>query len=274
MSRGALLAYHGLKAALEDSGWSSYSDAGLFMGVGASGGDLEQLESMLGKSLQNGSLSMQKFGDAGLRACNPLFAFQLMNNFSMCHGAILCGLQGPNGAFFSRGAGTAMALDEAIAILNDPVEPCSRALAGGSDSALHPVTASELRRHSFGASPSEGAALLALSTRREPASLASIRTLTFSEALPTTYELQELGAESCAFFAQEGLAGGEKVRSRLSPHTKLVHLEDAFGNALAATAALTWCAALDLVAQTNKPALACSLEVDGEPSFALLEPVE
>ena len=67
-----------------------------------------------------GELRGRGFSSAGSArgarsACNPLFAFQLMNNFTLCHGAIRGGLGGPNGAFFSRGAGTVRALAEAVA---------------------------------------------------------------------------------------------------------------------------------------------------------------
>ena len=106
---------------------------------------------------------------AGLTAANPLFAFQLMNNFTLCHGAILGGLHGPNSAFFSRGAGTVTALREAAFAVAGDEAPI--ALAGGSDSALHPVTRAELGRGGWIASdlaPAEGAALLALGATAAP----------------------------------------------------------------------------------------------------------
>ena len=40
-----------------------------------------------------------------------------MNNFTLCHSAILQGPAGPNSAFFSRGGGTLLAISEAMAAL-------------------------------------------------------------------------------------------------------------------------------------------------------------
>ena len=156
------------RAALADAGWDrdDVSDVGMYMGVGASGGSVVQLETMLAASMDTGALSLADFGRHGLRACNPLFAFQLMNNFTMCHAAILSGMRGPNMALFSRGGGTVCALAEAIHALEDPSEPCERALVGGADTALDPVTRSELIRAGWlaeGFVPAEAAGLLALS---------------------------------------------------------------------------------------------------------------
>jgi hypothetical protein len=151
-------------------------DVGLYMGVGASGGDMRELESMLRASVEDGVFGLDRFGDAGLAAANPLFAFQLMNNFTLCHGAILAGLHGPNGAFFSRGAGTVTALREAAFAVASGDAPA--ALAGGADSALHPVTTAELGRAGWiarGLAPAEGAALLALATQAPPSGAACIR---------------------------------------------------------------------------------------------------
>ena len=96
MSRAAYLGAAAVKAALTSAGWTGSSDVGLFMGVGASGGEMSELEAMLGPSLDATGLDLGRFGTTGLGAANPLFAFQLMNNFTLCHGAILSGLEGPN----------------------------------------------------------------------------------------------------------------------------------------------------------------------------------
>lgn len=158
VSRPAVFAAVALADAVASAGWSApLHDVGLWLGVGASGGPLSQMAKLLRRSLDDaGALDLQVLGRRGLRAVNPLFAFQLMNNFTLCHPAICHDLRGPNAAFFSRGSGTLVALDEARrAIL---AGECARAIAGGSDSALHPVTALEAAVER----PSEGAALLAL----------------------------------------------------------------------------------------------------------------
>ena len=142
MSRSAILASMATDAALRETGWhtlprreGTLEDVGFYLGVGASGGSVTELTAMLAASVENRELSLTRFGNQGLAAVNPLFAFQLMNNFTLCHSAILHGTQGPNAAFFSRGTGTVVALLEAAhAILEDE---CGRALAGGADSGVH-----------------------------------------------------------------------------------------------------------------------------------------
>ena len=51
-------------------------EVGFYLGVGASGGGMDQLTAMLQASLNDGRLSWERFGDAGLRACSPLYAFR------------------------------------------------------------------------------------------------------------------------------------------------------------------------------------------------------
>ena len=139
------------------------AELGYFLGVGGSAGALDDVTALLDASFVDGAFSLPRFGDRGLAACNPLLAFQLMNNFTMCHGAILENLGGPNGALFSRGAGTIAALAEAHHAVR--ANECACAIAGGADVATHPVTLAELARDGHlgrGLVPADGAALLAL----------------------------------------------------------------------------------------------------------------
>ncbi|HNN96126.1 MAG TPA: hypothetical protein PKI03_27820, partial [Pseudomonadota bacterium] len=95
MSRSAVLANLATQTCLRQARPSLPNcELGFYLGVGASGGGMDQLTAMLQASLKDGRLSWERFGDAGLRACNPLYAFSLMNNFTLCHSAIL---QGPAG---------------------------------------------------------------------------------------------------------------------------------------------------------------------------------
>ena len=178
MSRGAYLGAVALRACVGAAGWSDRDGVGYFLGVGASGGSMTDLEAILAATLgtdedddeDGDGLSLERFGAAGIPACNPLLAFQLMNNFTMCHGAILEGTTGPSGAFFSRGAGTVAALIEAREAI--AAGACERAIAGGADSALHPVTWIEHQRMADAPvrlPASEGAGLIALA-RAAPAS--------------------------------------------------------------------------------------------------------
>ena len=165
MSHSAWLSYLALHRTLLACDWSTErEETACFLGVGASGSDEAELSRIVGASLDSDAkFSISQFGSAGLAACNPLFAFQLMNNFTLCHGSILEKLGGPNAAFYSRGVGTALALAEACFALEE--NQTHRALAGGADTSLHPVTHLELLRTGKiegGLKPAEGAAYLAL----------------------------------------------------------------------------------------------------------------
>lgn len=161
MSRGARLSCVATRSLFLDSPALPREETGFFLGVGASGGAVEELEAMLEASFAGERFELGRFGGEGLGACNPLFAFQLMNNYTLCHAAIREGLRGPNAALFSRGSGTVLALAEAHHAV--AAGECAVALSGGADSALHPVTWAELyREEGKGMLPGEGAALLAL----------------------------------------------------------------------------------------------------------------
>jgi 3-oxoacyl-(acyl-carrier-protein) synthase len=234
MSRAAYLAAAVVKMALGDPAVAATGvapgDIGCFLGVGASGGDMNELEAMLRASVVDGTVELPRFGDAGLRAANPLFAFQLMNNFTLCHAAILAGLEGPNAAFFSRGAGTVTALREAAFAAAGGDAPL--VLAGGADSAFHPVTALELAGP--GAfPPSEGAAVLALAGQSTAATAATAAT----DATPVRLEVAEARA-------------GAPTLRQSTPETIQLNGADvdvALGQTLAAAPALAWAVALDLL---------------------------
>ena len=115
MSHPARLAAVALKLLIAQTKWPAEicQDAAFYLGVGASGAAMSELEAMLDVSIHDHQFSVNDFGAKALNACNPLFAFQLMNNFTLCHAAILHGIGGPNSAFYSRGTGTVAALQEA-----------------------------------------------------------------------------------------------------------------------------------------------------------------
>jgi len=290
MSRAAYLGAAAIKLALRARGGlpaipNPGVEAGvaLYMGVGASGGDMAELEAMLGACVNDSRFDLARFGEAGLTAANPLFAFQLMNNFTLCHGAILGGLQGSNSAFFSRGAGTVTALREAafaVATHETPV-----ALAGGADSALHPVTRAELARGGWIArdlGPAEGAALLALGgtpsqdqphvrlTRAEihvarggPLGEAAAAALAAGPAggarRPAALVICPWGAPARAALAaaaEREMTGGEILDASV-----------VLGDALAAAPALGWAVALDWLSGTGheqESVVVLSAGIDGE----------
>ncbi len=257
-SPAARFAVLAMKLALDDAGWSTDREQiGLFLGVGASGGSMTELNNMLSESMEGGHFSLARFGKQGLAACNPLFAFQLMNNFTLCHGAILAGLGGPNGAFFSRGAGTFEALGAAI----DSIETgeCDRALAGGADSGRHPVTLAELQRERVldpQSGASEGAALIALIAENEQPSV-------FVNAwavAPDANDEELLGEcmteaqrDAIDFIVLAPWGGGaratlERWACTVAPHARILDISLTLGDSLAASPAMAWTVALDALA--------------------------
>jgi hypothetical protein len=229
MSRAAELAAIALRRVLESAGWSEgRAEIGAFLGVGASGGAMDAVRALVDASVEDGALSLARLGRDGLAACTPLLAFQLMNNYTLCHGAILEGVGGPNAAFFARGGGTTIALVEAIAALDEG--DCARAVAGGADTALHPVTWAELRREGHDrVPPAEAAALLALARAPGARPLAVVESVTLDEARPAADVTITIGG------------GGVDVLG--------------LGQTLAAAPALAWAAAIDLLATVERVAV-------------------
>jgi hypothetical protein len=278
MSRAAMLGHLAVRGAIAEAGWDQgdeRSDLGVYMGVGASGGSTDQLHAILCASRENETFSLTRFGGEGLRACNPLYAFQLMNNFAMCHAAILSGLQGPNMALYSRGGGTVCALSEALFALRDPEEDCRRVLVGGTDCASDPVTTAELARQGYiaeGLVPGEGAAILALTTNETADALATVASCAFA---PT----REVGLKAafanlvpsdpvdavviCAW----GPARMIELRTachQLFGDVAILDVTRAAGETLAASPAVAWASAVDLVQTRCRRVLVLSCGVDDE----------
>jgi hypothetical protein len=250
MSRAAYLAAAVVHAALREPAVAELearpADTGLFLGVGASGGEIPELEAILRESVAGDAFQLERFGDAGLRAANPLFAFQLMNNFTLCHAAILAGLEGPNAAFFSRGAGTVRALREAAFAVAEG--QASVALAGGADSALYPVTAFELARGGAPLPPSEGAAVLALAAR--PVERTRVRLVRAEVAPSFSFEAQrgERGPSLLVVTASDPAARAVLAAAARPDEAETVVLDGVLGETLAAAPALAWAVAFDWLA--------------------------
>jgi len=265
MTRSALLAAVGLRELAAEVG-RPLGDAGFFLGVGASAVPIADVIPLLAASIpaapDAAGFSLARFGQAGLNACNPLLAFQLMNNFTLCHAAIQEGVGGPSGAFFSRGGGTATALFEAQEAIARG--DCAVAIAGAADSALHPVTWAELVRDGHaadGLAPAEGCALLALSDHGPGiASLDACQHIGAGGGAPAlgSAALGVLGGwpgRSSVAPAVVIAPWGEPARGALRdateralPRAPVLDLSMAIGDALAASPALAWVAAVDLIA--------------------------
>ncbi|HEY5935199.1 MAG TPA: beta-ketoacyl synthase N-terminal-like domain-containing protein [Kofleriaceae bacterium] len=321
MSRGAYLAARCLHDLVAEVGWdvATRERAGYYLGVGASGGSLADVTALLDASIVDHQFSTVAFGERGLAACNPLLAFQLMNNFTLCHGAILEGIGGPNSALFSRGAGTVAALLEAVHAIRDG--ECDHAIAGGADSALHPVTQAELSRDGFverGLVPTEGAGLLGLSAMG--AGLATIEGVAVANGTSRGLDRDRVVADGRredvdvigrviddAVTRARGLASkpvlentptpdghetaghdgvdvvviapwGPPAADLLAtwararhPNALVVDLSLVLGNALAASPALAWIAALDLLGSRRASrALVVSLGTDGDLGVVMM----
>jgi hypothetical protein len=292
MSRASWLAALAMRGALEGAGFADRrAEMGAFFGVGASGAEMDDVARLVGASLEGGQFSLARAGREGLDACNPLFAFQIMNNFTLCHGAILEGLAGPNAAFFSRGVGTVTALEEAcLAILEGDA---SEAIAGGADTALHPVTLAELEREGFlrdGLLPAEGAAALALARSCKT----PLGRVEYAGAFPVSRGRQYLVPRAGVLRDAAVIAALDALAERpcdvlvLAPWGKpaleaLVDLPEmlavkwsvdasrVFGEALAATPALAWVFALDMLAEVGgRRALVLSAGPDGDLGAVVL----
>lgn len=295
MSRSAVLANLATQTCLRHARPSVPNrELGFYLGVGASGGGMDQLTTMLQASLDDGRLSWEQFGDAGLRACNPLYAFSLMNNFTLCHSAILQGPAGPNSAFFSRGGGTLLAISEAMAALIEG--ECSYALAGAADSAVHPVTWDELARQSRGAPtilPGEGAAIFALSLSADHALAQIDRCSLFPQPVcapglaagpqsaPLLDDLRraltsESDCDACVIATSHttilpGLLAAVQARFGQTSAITTVDLCAALGECLAASPALGWAVALDLLEnQQARRVLVLSVGQDGDLGISIL----
>ena len=279
MSRAARLAAIAMREALVDAGFAERrEEIGAWMGVGASGIAMEDVPAIVSASFVDGGLSLHRLGDQGLMACNPLFTFQTLNNFSLCHGAILEGLGGPNAAFFSRGSGTAVALAEALHALREG--DCDRAIAGGADTALHPVTWAELRREGFSAQglvPGEGAAVLALARGTSSRALGLLESCTAiagaqAGTTPVSGDLELLPQRAdLVVIAPWGAPArawlGDVAVTRYAG-AAIVDVSLRLGDSLAATPALAWVAALDLL-RPGERAVVLTLDVDGDLTAAV-----
>jgi hypothetical protein len=291
MSRAAYLAASCLSDLLREASWTGAGDhlrTGYFLGVGASGGALDDVTALLEHSIVDGAFSLPRFGDRGLAACNPLLAFQLMNNFTMCHGAILEGLGGPNGAFFSRGAGTIAALAEAVHAVRSG--DCDRAIAGGADVATHPVTIAELARQGFiarGLVPADGAALVVLAAAPgrdavivEGCAHASGRDRPVGDALESAIASALRGSRDdlrarvrTIVIAPWGPPAADALGTFAAAHfaDAIVIDTSPLGECLAGSAALAVIAAADALATAPGTALVLALGVDGDPAAVVLD---
>lgn len=279
MSRSAYLAARCLADLIRATGWTE--ETGYFLGVGGSGGSMDDVVALLEASIVDGEFSLPRFGDRGLAACNPLLAFQLMNNFTMCHGAILEGLRGPNSALFSRGAGTVAAIAEAVYAVRSG--ECPRAITGGADAPTHPVQAAELARDGFlsrGLVPADGVGMLALAPATsgdvivEGVAYVSGRARAPREAVVDVFErVSTRDRETQTIvIAPWGPPAVEPLRAAAGqrfPDAAIIDISP-LGESLAASAALAVCVAVDTLRDRPGRVVVLTLGIDGDPGAITL----
>jgi hypothetical protein len=266
MARAAELSTAVVHALLEVVPAIDRTDLGLFAGVGASGAKLDELLRLVRVCAEGGALSYEKLGTDGLAACHPLFAFRIMNNFTLSHPAIAEGVRGANGAFFSRGAATTHALVEAAWAIHEA--QCERAIVLGADAAEHALTVEELRRegHTID-TPSEAAAALLVATARDASAKAFIVDATSARLDPHVDMRSALSAidlqsdTTIAIIADAGLRA-EALASLRTKH--VVDLVAVCGSLLAAGPIVGACLAVDRITQGHDARCAVlSVDWDG-----------
>jgi hypothetical protein len=219
MNRASQLAIAAAKMATQSIDPAQLSDAGLFLGVGMSGGELASLSNMLSESMsQDGTLDLLLMGERGLSRVNPLLSFHVLNNMPLCHLSIELGVRGPHGAFYCEDAASGLrALSRAADCVTRGEAPI--ALAGGADSLLDTINLA-LSTHKR---PSEGAAIVLFS------SVGDILWRGLSEAYPTK----------------------EEALRSLTEHTPAIQLDadasEPFGDTQAASASLWVARAVELL---------------------------
>lgn len=261
MSRGAALAAVAASDLASSTDAAPLDDAAFFMGVGPSGGDLSQIATLLRTGQTKPQLDLCVLGAEGLAATHPLLGFSLMNNFTLCHAAILHCLQGPNAAFFSRGGGTWAALEEAVATLNEGLT--SLAWVGGADAGTHVTTWEETCREvDAPRPPGEGGALLALS--RAPSPVALTRLSPWEEPLDLTGSI----VISCMEVERDAPEQDRQLRAAAARFDLCAIV----GSCLAGTPALGWAAAAELIARRQaERAVVVAEGIDGEAWTARFE---
>lgn len=258
MARGARLAAIAVRAAWHDAALSAAAreEAGFFYGVGASGGARHEIDAVLRAAVDDeGRYSERRMGERGLKVFHPLRTFTLLPNFTLCHSAILDGIRGPSGAMFSRGAGTVTALIEAAHAIADG--DCPVAIAGGADSALDCLTWAELARDGHAAAglvPGEAGAAVVLVSVDDPRPArawitgAAIAPIGDNVDAAIGDILARLGGHDLAVLAAWG-ATADAARRCLGD--RVLDLCASAGDALAASPAVAWCAAIDAIANCS-----------------------
>lgn len=175
MGRDAQLAVSAAHLALQDAEVRvganvQPEEVALFGATGLASLPFKEVEPLLQASLNaQGRFDLGQFGQAGLRAVNPVLSFKILANMPLCFVSICENIQGPNGIYTPWEGQGAQALEAAIRALQWGKARC--ALVGGCDVKTHEfglLTLQQMglfeswRETHAGLVPTEGAAFLVL----------------------------------------------------------------------------------------------------------------
>jgi len=168
MSRQAELAAVAAREALAEANLPARGVAperiGLYAGVGLAAMDITVSTNLLRTSLdEDGSFSLRRFSQDGLRTIHPLWSFHTLANMPACIVSVLENIKGDNGIYTPWEDQTAFALLEAAHALHEGV--IDAAVVVASDTPSHPASMVEIAASGFiapGEIVAPGAACLVL----------------------------------------------------------------------------------------------------------------
>jgi 3-oxoacyl-[acyl-carrier-protein] synthase II len=113
---------------------------GVEFGAGLIASELPELADAARASVncRPGSVDMERWGDAGIKAIQPKWMLKYLPNMPACHISILHNAQGPNNSITESDAASLLALGEAFRILKR--DDADFFLVGGAESKVNPVS--------------------------------------------------------------------------------------------------------------------------------------
>lgn len=114
---------------------------GVIVGSGVLNHEVNELAYSIQNSLEDGRMTLKKFGEEGLGALFPLWLLKYLPNMPACHVSILFDLQGPNNTVTTGASSGMQAIGEAFRIIQRGAADAM--LAGGAESKVNPVGISQ-----------------------------------------------------------------------------------------------------------------------------------
>ena len=141
MSRDIKIAVGGAKVALEDAEINlddfDPTELGVSIGAGMIHTDLDLLAYPISQCVENGEMSMKKFGKTGRELMFPLWLLKQLPNMLASHISIIYNAQGPSNSLTTAAAAGLQAVGEATRIIERG--DAKRFICGGADSRVHPL---------------------------------------------------------------------------------------------------------------------------------------